>query len=229
MDELARIRAAQRAMWEAGDFRPFAEMIRAPGERLVRRLEVRADDHLLDVGCGTGTVAIKAGEAGARVTGLDLSPQMLEGAREAAERRGVRADWVEGDAEDLPFPDRSFDVAASSFGCMFAPRHEVVAAEMARVLRPGGRLGIVAWTVDGALSEFLALIAAHLPPPPPLAAPPALWGDEGHARAVFADTGVTITAERDRLDLRFPSRWAGPHGGVMVPGDHLVITGRAEG
>lgn len=192
-------------MWDAGDFSGFARMTWGAGGRLVRRLEIGADDAVVDIGCGTGNVAIQAAATGARVTGLDIAPSMLAGARRTASAQGVRADWIEGDAEEMPFPNRSFDVATSSFGCMFAPRHEVAAAEMVRVLRPRGRLGILAWTVDGPLSEFLALVGAHLPPPPPLAAPPPLWGDEGHVRAVFAGTGVTLAIEHDRLDLRFDS------------------------
>lgn len=205
MDELSRVRASQRDMWDVGDLSGFALMIRGAGGRLVRRLAIGADDTVLDVACGTGNVAIQAAATGARVTGLDIAPTTLEAARRAASEEGVRVDWIEGDAESLPFPTHSFDVAASSFGCMFAPRHEVAAAEMVRVLRPGGRLGILAWSVDGPISEFLALVAPHLPSPPPLAAPPPLWGDEGHVRGVFAGTGIDLTIEHDHLDLRFAS------------------------
>jgi SAM-dependent methyltransferase len=244
----------------------LARMIWETGGRLVRRLGVGPGDEVLDVGCGTGNLALQAAGTGALVTGLDIVPSMLARARLEAERIGVEASWVEGDAESLPFPPASFDVAASSFGCMFAPRHHRAAAELVRVLRPGGRLGLLAWTVDGGISSLLGLIADHLPPPPPLAAPPALWGDEGHARAMFAGMGIDVAVEREHVDLRFSSadaattecttrfgplvaaraalepqgRWddlvldvAGffsrraDGGGVLLQGDHLVITGCA--
>lgn len=115
----------------------------------MRQLDIAANERVVDVACGTGNAAIPAAAAGARVTGVDLAPEMLQIARACTEEAGVAVDWVEGDAEALPLPDGHADVVVSTFGCMFAPRHEVVADELARVLAPGGRLGLCAWTPDG--------------------------------------------------------------------------------
>ncbi|WP_217913156.1 class I SAM-dependent methyltransferase [Miltoncostaea marina] len=270
MDELESVRAAQRAMWGAGDFTPFAARIRPVGARLVRAVGAGPGTELLDVGCGTGNVAIQAAQAGARVTGVDLAPEMLARARAQAEAAGVEVAWVEGDAEDLPVADRSVDAVVSSFGCMFAPRHEVAAAEIARVLRPGGRMAVAAWRPDGAIAAFMRVGAAHMPPPPASASPPVLWGDEAHVREIFAGTGVDLGFEDGHVDMVFASagdavrehltgfgpllaarrvlepegRWqaladdvaaffarlpAREGGEVAMPGDYVVITGRAPG
>ena len=139
--------------------------------------------------CGTGNAAIRAAEAGGRVVGVDLTPALLEEGRRLADAGSVQVEWVEGDAEELPLPDESFDVVLSTFGCMFAPRHRVTALELARVLRPGGRLAVTAWTPDGAMGEFFRTVGGFLPPPPPVAEPPTLWGDEGYVRELFAGSG----------------------------------------
>jgi len=203
--DVTAFKQINRAMWATGNYDAIAELVWSAGERLVSRLDVRPGEDVLDVACGTGNAAIPAAEAGARVVGLDLTPELFDRGRERAEETGVRLDWIEGDAEALPFTDASFDVVLSTFGCMFAPRHEVTARELARVLRPGGRLGIVAWTPEGFVGDFFRALGAHLPPPPPFAAPPVLWGDPEHARGLFADTGIELEFERDQVDFRFDS------------------------
>jgi SAM-dependent methyltransferase len=130
---------AQRAMWDAGDYCALSPYIADVGERLVARAGAEAGMRVLDVACGTGNAAIPAARAGATVTGLDLVPKLLEGGRDKAAAAGVEVDWVEGDAEALPFEDRSFDRVFSTFGHMFAPRHQRTADEMARVTQPGRR------------------------------------------------------------------------------------------
>ena len=172
-------------MWAAGDYARFAPLVAEVGERLVQRAGIRPGDAVLDVACGTGNVAIPAARAGGRVTGVDLTPEHFPAARSRATAAGVAVDWVEGDAEALPFEDDSFDVVLSSFGCMFAPRHAVAAAELARVLRPGGRLGVSAFTDRGAGGDFFRTLGAHLPAPPPFAENPLGWGDAAHVRALF--------------------------------------------
>ena len=164
IDELTDFKQATRAMWAAGDYARFAPLVAEVGERLVRRAGVRPGDAVLDVACGTGNVAIPAARAGGRVTGVDLTPEHFPAARSRASAAGVAVDWVEGDAEALPFEDDSFDVVLSSFGCMFAPRHAVAAAELARVLRPGGRLGVSAFTDGGAGGDSSARSAPTCPP-----------------------------------------------------------------
>ena len=206
MDDLDRVRQGARDAWSAGDFSRFAGMLWESGGDLVRRLGIGPDDEVLDVGCGTGNLAIQAAQAGARVTGIDIAPPMLERARAGAERAGVDVAWVEGDAEDLPAEDASVDVVMSSFGCMFAPRHRVAAAEIARVLRPGGRMGLLTWPIGCDVAEFLRIGSAHLPPPPPLAESPLQWGDPGHAREAFEDTGMELEIEGGgRIPFRFAS------------------------
>lgn len=139
------------------------------------------------------------------MVGVDLTPERFEAGERLAREAGVAVEWVEGDAEDLPFDNESFDVVLSSFGAMFAPRHEVTAAEMARVLRRGGRLGLCNWTPEGIQGDFFRALGAHLPPPPDFAQPPLAWGSEGHVRELFVGTGVTLEFERDAVALPYES------------------------
>jgi len=160
---------------------------------------VAPGDDVLDVGCGTGNATLRAAQAGGTVVGIDLTPELLDVGRQLAAEAGVAIEWVHGDAEDLPFEDESFDVVLSTFGCMFAPRHEVAAQELARVLRPGGRLGITSWTPEGGMGTFFRTVGAYLPPPSPLAEPPALWGSEAHLKGLFAGTGIELEFEREAV------------------------------
>jgi SAM-dependent methyltransferase len=203
--DVATFKQANRAMWAAGDYDAIAELVWSAGERLVARVGAGPGEDVLDVACGTGNAAIPAAEAGARVVGLDLTPELFARARERAGDAGVEIEWVEGDAEALPFADASFDVVLSTFGCMFTPRHQVAARELARVLRPGGRLGIAAWTPAGFVGDFFRSLGAHLPPLPVFAAPPVLWGDPDYAVALFDGTGVDLELEFDQVDFRFDS------------------------
>ena len=202
--ELERLKRSARAAWADGEYAQIARRNVWPvGERIVRAVDVRPGEQTLDVACGTGNAAIRAAATGARVVGVDLTPELLGTARVEAERAGVEVEWVEGDAEALPFPDASFDVVLSVFGCMFAPRHEVAAREIARVLRPGGRIGICAWTPDGSLGRMFRVVAGYLPPAPDFALPPILWGSEDHVRALF--DGSAIALQFERHEARFPA------------------------
>ncbi len=207
MQQLAEVKDQARGAWALGDYDAMMrqERLHGVGERLVDRLRVAPGETVLDVACGTGNAALPAARAGAQVTGLDLSPEMLERARAHAEADGLEVDWREGDAERLPFDDASFDVVTSTFGCMFAPRHEVAAEELARVLRPGGRLGVCSWAPDGVFGEFFRIVGAHLPPDPEFVDPPPLWGDEAHVRGLFEGTGLSIELEREHWDIRHDS------------------------
>ena len=164
------------------------------------RAGVAAGEEVLDVACGTGNAAIRAAQAGGRVVGLDLTPELLDSGRRLAAEAGVAVDWVEGDVEALPFPDESFDVVLSTFGCMFAPRHEVTARELARVLRPGGRLALSCWTPAGAVGRLFAGMERHAPASASFSPSSTLWGSEEHVRALFAGTGVELEFERAALD-----------------------------
>lgn len=178
-------KARQRAMWAAGDYPTLSEQIAEVGELLVERVAVTAGMRVLDVACGTGNAALPAARRGARVTGLDLVPALLRAGREKAERAGLAVDWVEGDAESLPFDNASFDRVLSTFGHMFAPRHRATADEMARVCRRGGLVGICCWTPEGVTGDVFRAIGAYLPPPPEFASPPLLWGTEEHVREMW--------------------------------------------
>ena len=203
IDELTDFKQGARAMWAAGDYARFAPLVAGVGERLTERAGVRPGDAVLDAACGTGNVAIPAALAGAAVTGVDLTPEHFPAARSRAREAGVAVEWVEGDVEALPFEDDSFDVVLSSFGCMFAPRHAVAAAELARVLRPGGRLGICAFTDRGAGGDFFRMLGGHLPAPPPFAQNPLAWGDEAHVRELFG--GLDLVFEHASYVERFAS------------------------
>ena len=183
---MEEFKVRQRAMWAAGDYGTLSEYITDVGEAVVERAGVEAGTRVLDVACGTGNAAIPAARAGADVTALDLVPELLEGGRAKAAAAGVEIEWVEGDAENLPFEDGAFDRVFSTAGHMFAPRHKRTADEMARVCRAGGVVAICCWTPEGAAGEVLRASGPYMPPPPDFASPPILWGTEDHVREMFA-------------------------------------------
>ncbi len=196
--ELAKLKQGARATWAAGDYHAIAErQLWEVGPRIVEAVDVHPGEDVLDVACGTGNAALRAAQAGARVVGVDLTPELFAAGRRLAAEAAVAIDWVQSDAEELPFGDESFDVVVSTFGCMFAPRHEVTAHELVRVLRPGGRLGITSWTPEGGMGVFFRTVGAYLPPPSALAEPPGLWGSEAHVESLFVGTGIELEFERD--------------------------------
>jgi SAM-dependent methyltransferase len=184
MDEFTQ---AQRATWEAGDYGVLSPYISHVGERVVSAAGVEPGMRVLDVACGTGNAALPAARAGARVTGLDLVPKLLEQGRTKAAEEGLDVEWVEGDAEELPFDTAAFDRVFSTFGHMFAPRHERTAAEMRRVCREGGAIGICTWRADGTVGATFAAAGPYQPPPPDFAQPPILWGSEDYVKRMFPD------------------------------------------
>ena len=200
------LKRAHRATWAAGDYAAVAERIdEAPPRDLLAGVTISPGHEVLDVATGTGNVALRAAAAGAQVVGLDLTPELFEIARRRAERHDVTVDWVQGDAEELPFEDERFDRVLSAFGVQFAPRHEIVAAELVRVCRPGGRIGLVNWTPEGQVGEMLRLIGRYLPAPPDYASPPPLWGSEDHVRGLFAGEPVELEFFRGLNPWRFRS------------------------
>ena len=182
----AEVKSAHRAIWALGDYPRVADdIIPGLGAELVRACGVGAGDRVLDVAAGPGNAALAAAVVGADVVASDLTPALLDVGRAAAQARGLSLEWVAADAEDLPFPDADFDVVVSCVGAMFAPHHQACADELLRVLRPGGRVGLIAWTPEGFVGEMLAAMKPYAAPPPPGAQPPPLWGTEEHVRSLF--------------------------------------------
>ncbi|MEU3949602.1 methyltransferase domain-containing protein [Streptomyces sp. NPDC029526] len=191
------LKAKHRAMWARGDYPSVAaELIPGLGATLVEACGVGPGDRVLDVAAGTGNAAIPAALAGADVVASDLTPELLEAGRKAAEERGARLRWETADAEALPYDDASFDTVLSCVGVMFAPHHRAAADELTRVCRPGGTLGLVSWTPEGFIGRMLGTLKPYAPPPPPGAQPPPLWGDENHVRELLGDRVTDVTAER---------------------------------
>ena len=182
-------------MWDAGNFAAVAERIAECGELVVGRAGVEPGMELLDVACGTGNASIPAARAGARVTGVDFAPGLLEIARERAADAMVEIQFVEGDAQELAFDDAGFDRVVSTFGHMFAPDHARTAAEMKRVLRPEGVIAVACWTPEGSMGR-LSRMLTELVPPPPDARPSLLWGTEDHVRELWGEA----TFERNAIE-----------------------------
>ena len=199
-DPFAKFKAAQREGWAS--FAPVELMTTPPAAKLVKFAHVQPGERVLDVACGTGVVAVTAARLGAKVSGLDLTPSLLERARENARIAGVEVDFVEGDAEALPYPDNSFDVVLSQYGHMFAPRPAVAVKEMLRVLKSGGRIAFSTWPPEHFTGQLFALVARYMPPPPIGAeppAPPALWGDPNIIRDRLGAAVTHIKFSRDTL------------------------------
>jgi len=199
------IKDGQRRMWTVGDYPDIARTIAGAADVVVERVQAGPGVSMLDVATGSGNVAIPAAAAGANVTGLDLTPRLLEVARGRAAGAGVDVRFVEGDAEALPFEDASFDRVTSCFGVMFAPRQDVAASELVRVARPGARIVFTAWTPEGLNGRMFRTIGSYMPPPPPGLHSPVMWGQEDHVRSLFADSGAQLTFERQTVTFEHDS------------------------
>lgn len=204
MDTQSRL--AHRTMWGRGDYDRFARAtVWELGPRLVDACGVVDGHRVLDVAAGTGNVAIRAALKGASVVACDLTPEHFTAGQRGAAAAGVDLEWIEGDAESLPFDDGSFDVVTSCFGVMFAPNHQAVADELVRVCRPGGTIGLISFTPEGIGGEFFRLLAPYTPPPPDGAAPPILWGREEHVRALFKNRLSALSVSRHTYSERAAS------------------------
>ncbi|WP_405219246.1 class I SAM-dependent methyltransferase [Agrococcus sp. Ld7] len=196
------IKAKHAAMWALGDYPAVArEVIPSLGARLVDAVGIQPGERVLDIAAGDGNASLPAARRGARVVASDLTPELLEAGRAATADLALDIAWQAADAEALPFDDDAFDVAISSVGIMFAPFHEPAAAELVRVVRPGGRIGIAAWTPEGFIGEMFRIMRPFAPAPPAGAQPPVLWGSEEHVRALLGD-GVELSFRRELLDVR---------------------------
>src|SRR5829696_1715608 len=198
----ADLKARHRKMWASGDYPSMVEMWLAPlGPRLVGALDLAPGMKVLDVAAGTGNAAIPAAQAGADVTASDLTPELLDAGRRRAEAEGVSLEWVEADAEHLPFADASFDVVMSTIGVMFAPHHQQSADELYRVCRPGGKIALLSWTPEGMIGALFRTMKPFMPSPPPGAQPAPLWGSEDHVRGLFGDRVALETVKRGVLEV----------------------------
>lgn len=201
-DEDRELKARHRAMWASGDYPTLAsDLIWSLGPRLVEAAAIRPGERVVDIAAGSGNVAIPAALRGASVVATDLTPELLDAGHRLATEAGAEIEWRVADAEDLPFADDAFDVAVSSLGIMFAPHHEVSAAEIVRVTKPGGRIAVLNWTPTGFIGRLFAAMKPFNAPLPPGAQPAPLWGDESHVRALFGDSVTDVRFERGSVRI----------------------------
>jgi SAM-dependent methyltransferase len=201
MDPFESFKAAQKQGW--AHFAPLETFTTSVAAQLVKHAKVHAGQRVLDVGCGTGVVAVTAARLGARATGLDLTPKLLERARENAQIAGVDIEWREGDVESLPFEEGAFDVVLSQFGHMFAPRPEVAVAQMLRVLKSGGTIAFATWPPELFTGRMFTITSRYAPAPPPGAAPPPQWGDPTIVSQRLG--GAVRDVMFDRATMRVPA------------------------
>lgn len=207
LDTIQPHNARAAATWNAGgaDYDRISHSIADSIEHCVTRLAPRAGEHVLDVATGTGWAARRAAERGAKVIGIDLGAELVETARRLAQAAGLGIDFRVGDAEKLPFPDASFDVVISTCGVMFASDPQAAAAELARVCRPGGRLGITTWPPDGTIAGMFKVMRPYMAPPPSPAPPsPFEWGDRARVQERLG-RWFALTFEEGTSVFREPS------------------------
>jgi SAM-dependent methyltransferase len=201
------LKARHRAMWALGDYPAVAtEVIAALGPVLVEACGIGPGQRVVDVAAGSGNAAIPAARTGADVVATDLTPELLDIGRRAAEAEGVTLDWKVADAENMPCEDGEHDVVISCVGVMFAPHHQAAADELIRVVRPGGTIGLISWTPEGFIGQMFATMKPYAPAPPPGAQPPPLWGRADHVRDLLGDRVTDIDARQQTLRVtRFGS------------------------
>jgi ubiquinone/menaquinone biosynthesis C-methylase UbiE len=201
--DLAALKARQQAMWASGDFAVIGTTLQLVGESLCEAVDIEAGARVLDVACGNGNAALAAARRWCRVTGLDYVPALLQRAGERARAEGLSLELVEGDAERLPFDEASFDAALSTFGIMFAPDQVQAARELARVVKPGGTIGLANWTPEGFIGQLLVTVGRHVPPPAGVVSPVA-WGAEARLRELFPSVR-SLRTERRAFMFRYES------------------------
>jgi ubiquinone/menaquinone biosynthesis C-methylase UbiE len=202
--DLGAIKQRQQATWASGDYHMIGTQILLVSETLIEALDVHSTEHVLDVATGSGNAAMAAARRGCTVVGLDYVPGLLDRARRRAEAEGLDIEFIEGDAEALPFEDGSFPVVSSVFGAMFAPDQEKTASELVRVTRRGGRIGLDAHTPEGFIGQLFKTNAKHVPPPAGLRSP-IQWGSEERLRELFGDAIAEIHLQKRHFVFRYSS------------------------
>jgi SAM-dependent methyltransferase len=201
--EMDALKTRLKATWMSGDYGHFATYLEPGGLEFLSRIPLQPGMRILDVACGAGQISIPAARAGAKVTGIDIAPNLIEQARARAQAENLDARFEEGDAEMLPYPDSSFDIVISLIGAMFAPRPELVAAELKRVCRPGGKIIMGNWTPTGFVGQMFKVHGKHVPPPA-IMPPPVKWGDEETVRERFKDGISHLKLNRRLYPFRYP-------------------------
>jgi SAM-dependent methyltransferase len=201
--EMDSLKTRLKSMWMAGDFGQVAKVIEAGAEEFIDRLGIKPGDRVLDVACGTGNTAIPAARAGATVTGSDIATNMLEQARARAASEGLQIKFEEGDAENLPYDEASFHLVVTMFGAMFAPRPELVASELIRVCKPGGRIAMANWTPEGFIGQMFKTTGKHVPPPPTMPSP-IKWGDEASVQERLNEGTSDLKLTRQLCTFKYP-------------------------
>ena len=202
--DLKAIKGKQQQTWASGDFAAVATTLPIVSELLCEAADLRAGERVLDVATGSGNTAIAAARRFCVVSGVDYVPALLDRGRERAQAERVAIEFLEGDAEAIPYPDASFDAVLSTFGSMFAPNQEQAARELLRVCRPGGRIGMANWTPEGFIGEMFRTTGRHVPPPAGLK-PPVLWGTEAQLRELFGDGITSLSLTRRIYTFRYTS------------------------
>ena len=201
--ELETLKSRLKETWSAGDFGQIAKSTASGAAEFINRLNLQPGMKVLDVACGSGNLALPAARAGTIVTGVDIAPNLIKQARENAEREGLKIQFDEGDAEALPYENASFDAVVTMFGAMFAPRPELVAAELKRVCRPGGFIAMANWTPTGFVGRMFKTVAGHFPPPAGMP-PPVLWGDAATVGQRLHDGFSKLETNERLLTFKFP-------------------------
>lgn len=202
--DLAAIKARQQEAWASGDYAVIGTTLQLVGEQLAEACDLHWGEQVLDVAAGNGNATLAAARRGCRVVSTDYVPALLERAAERAGAERLQVDFQAADAEALPFNDASFDVVLSTFGVMFTPRQAQAAAEMLRVCRPGGRIGLANWTPGGFIGRLFKTLGRHVPPPAGLQ-PPSLWGTEAHLRTLFDEEAADIRIVPRQFQFRYRS------------------------
>jgi SAM-dependent methyltransferase len=202
--DLGAVKARQQVTWASGDYAIIGTTLQIVGETICEAVDLRSGETVLDAACGNGNAALAAARRFARVTGVDYAPNLLDKAKLRARAEGASIDFVEGDVEALPFEDEAFDVVLSTFGTMFAPNHPVVASELVRTARHGGRIGLANWTPTSFVGAMLRVVGRFVPPPPGLLSP-TLWGKREHVSDLFGDRVSSLSIVPRQFVFRYDS------------------------